>query len=55
MGEGDILVAASEIGKNGAVSQDSSCNCEVSGGYIAAEQDSLVRVRPTSGISHGAL
>ena len=55
MGEGEFLVAMSEVGKNGAVSQDLSCNREVSDGWIVAEQDLIVKFCPTAGISHKAI
>ena len=56
MGEkGQVSVVVSEVGTNGAVFPASSCNYEVSGGWVAAELYSLVHRQPTSRIGHRAL
>ena len=56
--ESEFSVAALEVSKNGAVFhifQALSWNCEFSGGWVAAELDSIVKILSTTVISHGAL
>ena len=54
--EGGFLVGASEVGNNGAIFHvflASSCNCEVSGGWVAAALYLLVQGWSTGGIIYG--
>ena len=56
--EGGFLVGASEVGNNGAIFHvflASSCNCEVSGGWVAGVLDLIVQGQTITGISHRAL
>ena len=56
--EGEFLVASSKVGKNCSVFhifQYLSCNCGVSGGWVAAALEFLVQGWPAAGISHGYL
>ena len=53
--EGEFLFAASEVSKNGAIFQVLTCNCEVSSGWITADQESIFQGQTTYEKNHGPL